>query len=125
MGPGGGYNSRCRDCFCHSLVDEAQARKNIPIYSGVLAYFPDALLEVAKVSKAGNDQHNPGKPLHWDRPKSSDHMDAGCSHIIDRTKGLIFDTDKQRHLAKRAWRLLAALQLEIEGELKRKKLSNK
>ena len=35
-----------------------------------------ALAEVARVSKAGNDQHNPGQPLHWARDKSADHADC-------------------------------------------------
>lgn len=45
-------------------------RKALPIVTGVLDYFPNALLEVAKCSKAGNDQHNPGQPLHWDKTKA-------------------------------------------------------
>ena len=94
----------------------AKERKGCPVYSGVVAYFPDALLEVARVSKIGNDQHNPGEPLHWDRDKSTDQLDAAMRHIIDRAKGQKFDTDKGRHLAKAIWRLCAELQLEIENE---------
>lgn len=95
---------------------EAQKRKSTPVYSGVLAYFPDALKAVARVSKAGNDQHNPGQPLHWDRTKSTDEDDALMRHLIDRAKGEVFDTDGQRHRAKVAWRALAALQKELEDE---------
>jgi len=47
------------------LPANAIERKGIPITTGVLDYFPLALMEVARCSKAGNDQHNPGKPLHW------------------------------------------------------------
>lgn len=94
----------------------AQARKETPVYSGVLAYFPDALAEVARVSKVGNDQHNPGQPLHWDRSKSRDEYDACTRHLLDRAAGDEFDTDGQRHMAKVAWRALAALQKEIENE---------
>ncbi len=93
----------------------AQARKETPVFSGVLKYFPDALAEVARVSKAGNDQHNPGQPLHWDRSKSGDEYDACTRHLLDRAAGDEFDTDGQRHMAKVAWRALAALQKEIEG----------
>ena len=50
-------------------------RKNFPIYSGVIKYFPKALAYVALVSKIGNDQHNPGKELFWDRKKSKDHLE--------------------------------------------------
>ena len=58
------------------LPEDALERKGIPIYSGVIRYFPDALVAVAKLSRRGNDQHNPGKPLHWDRSKSGDELDA-------------------------------------------------
>jgi hypothetical protein len=95
-------------------MDEvAKARKDTPIYSGVLKYFPLALAEVARVSKAGNDQHNPGKPLHWDRSKSGDELDALTRHLVDAGT---FDTDGQRHSAKIAWRALANLQKELEDE---------
>lgn len=97
---------------------EAQMRKGRPVYSGVICYFPDALLEVAAVSKAGNDQHNPGQPLHWAKEKSTDETDCIVRHLIDRAKGIVFDTDNKRHLAKVAWRALAALQREIEAERK-------
>ena len=42
-------------------------RKQTPIFTGVLNYFPDAIREVAKCSYAGQQQHNPDKPLAWDR----------------------------------------------------------
>ena len=38
-------------------------RKKIPVYSGVLKYFPDAIQEVAKCSYQGNQQHNPNKKV--------------------------------------------------------------
>jgi len=41
-----------------------EQRKQRPIKTGVLDYFPDALLEVAYCSYVGNEQHNPGTPLH-------------------------------------------------------------
>ena len=95
------------------LPTDAQERKQIPIVSGVLDYFPLAIAEVAKCSKAGNDQHHPGEPLFWDKTKSTDHADCIGRHLIDRGK---FDTDGQRHSAKLAWRALALLQLELEEE---------
>jgi hypothetical protein len=76
-------------------------------------YFPDALAEVARVSKAGNDQHNPGKPLHWDRSKSGDELDALTRHLFEAGT---LDSDGQRHSAKVAWRALANLQKELENE---------
>jgi hypothetical protein len=90
----------------------AQERKDAPVYSGVLKYFPDAIIAVAQLSKVGNDQHNPGQPLHWAREKSTDHGDCIVRHQIDAGT---LDTDGIRHSAKVAWRALAQLQVEIEA----------
>ena len=95
------------------LTDEPTDRKTTPIFTGCVDYFPLALAEIARVSKAGNDQHNPGKPMHWNRGKSSDHVDCILRHLIERG---IVDTDGIRHTAKAAWRALALLQEEIEAE---------
>jgi len=84
-------------------------RKQMPVYTGVLKYFPNAILEVSKVSQQGNKQHHPNKELHWDKSKSKDHLDAGVRHIIDHSNHPI-DEDGMLHLAKAAWRILAALQ---------------
>lgn len=93
------------------LPADPALRKGLPITTGVLGYFPLAIAEVARVSKAGNDQHNPGQPLHWDRTKSLDHADCIGRHLIDRGTR---DTDGQLHSAKLAWRALALLQTELE-----------
>ncbi len=95
------------------LPTDAAARKNLPVVTGVLDYFPDAIAAVAAVSKAGNYQHNPGQPLHWARHKSQDHADCIGRHLTER--GTI-DTDGVRHSAKLVWRALALLQTEIEAE---------
>lgn len=95
-----------------SLPTDAVTRKQVPIYSGLVRYFPDALAEVAAVSYAGNQQHHPDQPLHWDRSKSSDELDALCRHLWEA--GTI-DSDGVRHSAKVAWRALANLQKELEG----------
>jgi hypothetical protein len=95
-----------------SLPTDPKLRKAIPICTGVLDYFPAALAEVAKVSKAGNDQHNPGQDLHWSRGKSADHADTAVRHIMERGT---LDTDGTRHSAKAAWRVLALLQEELEA----------
>lgn len=94
------------------LPSDPTERKGIPITTGVLDYFPLAIAEVAKCSKAGNDQHNPGQPLHWAKEKSTDHADCIPRHLIDRGT---FDTDNVRHSAKLAWRALALLQIELEA----------
>ena len=94
----------------------AQGRKDHPVFTGVLMYFPDALAAVSNVSKTGNDQHNPGQPLHWARGKSTDQMDTATRHMMDHGVGTTKDDDGMYHLAKAAWRILAELQLTIEKE---------
>lgn len=100
------------------LPTDAQERKGIPITTGVLDYFPLAIAEVAKCSWAGNQQHHPDSPLHWDKTKSTDHADCISRHLVDRGK---FDSDGKRHSAKLAWRALALLQIELEEDLKKGK----
>lgn len=94
-----------------SLPADAKKRKNLPITRGVLDYFPDAIAAVAEVSRLGNEQHNPGEPLHWAREKSTDHADCIARHLIERGTA---DSDGARHSAKLAWRALALLQTELE-----------
>ncbi len=93
------------------ITSPAQARKDTPVFSGVMKYFPKAILEVARCSKAGNDQHNPGKDLFWDRSKSGDELDALTRHLLEAGT---MDTDGIRHSAKVAWRALANLEKELE-----------
>jgi hypothetical protein len=95
----------------------ALTRKEYPIATGVMDYFPDAILEIAHVSYIGNRQHNLGAALYWDRSKSTDEADALMRHFKDRGK---LDSDGIRHSAKMAWRALALLQKELEGERGRK-----
>lgn len=92
------------------MKKETINRKDMPIFSGVLKYFPNALLEISKVSKAGSEQHNPGKPLHWDKTKSIGTGDELIRHLLDSGK---FDTDGIRHTAKCAWRALELLEREL------------
>lgn len=93
------------------LPDDPKARKRVPLATGLIDYFPDALAAVAQLSLVANEQHNPGEPLHWAREKSADHDDCLLRHFVDRGT---LDSDGIRHSAKVAWRALAMLQLEIE-----------
>lgn len=99
-----------------TLPTDVKARKDIPIYSGFIKYFPDAIAAVAELSRIGNDQHNPGQPLFWDRSKSGDELDALARHLTDEAAGTPKDTDGVRHLTKCAWRAMAALQKACEAE---------
>ncbi len=95
-----------------SLPKDAAARKAVPVATGFFYYFPDAICAVAELSRIGNDQHNPGSPLHWDRSKSGDELDALSRHLLE--SGTI-DTDGVRHSVKLAWRAMANLQKELES----------
>ncbi len=95
------------------LPNDPKDRKAIPIATGFIDYFPDAIAAVAQVSQVCNEQHNPGEPLHWAREKSTDEADALMRHFLERGD---IDGDGLRHSAKLAWRALALLQKEIENE---------
>jgi hypothetical protein len=91
-------------------------RKRIPLCSGCLDYFPAALAEIARISHIGNDQHNPGQPLHWERDKSRDHADCIARHLLERGTWDESGSAPVRHSAALAWRALALLQEELERE---------
>jgi hypothetical protein len=87
-----------------SLFPEDSAeRKTYPLYSGLLAYFPSALAAVARHSHAGNEKHNPGQPLHHDRAKSGDELDAMARHMMEGD------------YVGMAWRALSHLQKHLES----------
>jgi len=65
------------------LPKDSAERKTYPLYRGLFLYFPRALAAVAHHSYVGNEKHNPGEPVHWDRSKSTDEVDALLRHIID------------------------------------------
>lgn len=96
--------------FATTFRDKTSAeRKAEPIYDGVVMYFPDALAAISRVSKAGNDKHNPGEPLHWARDKSTDQMNCAARHML--TPEAIDPDTGEVELANAAWRILAQLQL--------------
>jgi len=97
------------------LPNDDASRKALPIFDGVIMYFPDAMAAIAEVSRIGNEQHNPGEPLHWARGKSMDQYNTALRHMMDHRMGKRYN-GRARHLANAAWRILAALQLDIEAE---------
>lgn len=92
------------------------SRKDTPVFSGVLMYFPEAILAVATHSKRGNDKHNPGQPLHWAKEKSKDHADCIARHLIDIGPNWdsIDPETGSLHAQALAWRALALLQTVLE-----------
>ena len=97
-----------------SVLDSNQ-RKQYPVATGFLDYFPDAIAAVAHISFLGNIKHNPGQPLHWARGKSNDHADCLLRHVIER--GAV-DMEGSEHLAQAAWRAMAELQQYLEQKYK-------
>lgn len=101
----------------NTYKDEAQIRKATPVFSGVAMYFKEALKYVSQVSKAGNDQHHPGEPLHWDMSKSTDEADALMRHLLDVGPNWdAKDTDGILHAGKCAWRALAMLERVLQKQ---------
>jgi hypothetical protein len=94
------------------LPTDSAARKATPMARGLLDYFPAALAEVSRLSRAGNEKHNPGQEMHWSRGVSTDHADTIIRHLVDR--GTVDPEDGFRHSVKVAWRALALLQTELE-----------
>lgn len=110
------------------LPKDNALRKALPLFTFLTEYFPDAILELVKVSVAGNMQHNPGEPMHWARGKSMDQLNTAQRHMWDyATTGPYNDEpplppeilaaiggEPPMHLANAAWRLLAQIQLDCE-----------
>jgi len=95
------------------ISNDSTARKQTPMYSGLLKYFPRALAAIARVSFAGNAKHNAGQPLHWAREKSADHEDCIIRHMLNPYEK---DEDGELHIVHAAWRVLAAAELALEKE---------
>ena len=85
-----------------ALPNEAQARKSIPIYTAFIKYFPDAIIEVTKLSVKGNAQHNTPEKIWWDKTKSQDELDSLMRHLIEGDWAAV------------AWRAMANLQRECD-----------
>jgi hypothetical protein len=84
--------------------DDSAERKTYPLHAGLLAYFPSALAAVARHSYVNNEKHNPGQPVHWDRAKSGDELDAMVRHLLEGD------------YVGMAWRALAFLQKHLESK---------
>lgn len=98
-----------------ALDNDAQSRKQQPVFTGVVKYFPNALRYVSHVSFVANEQHNPGTEVHWDRNKSQDELDALMRHLCDHSIDEL-DDDGLLHMGKVAWRALAKLEKMLENK---------
>lgn len=93
-----------------ALPTDAQERKSIPVYSGFVKYFPDAMAAVAQLSFIANEQHNPGESMRWNKELSTDELDALMRHMIDDVGMTKRDAEGVMHAVKIAWRGMANLQ---------------
>ena len=93
------------------METDSKRRKLTPIYTGFMAYFPLAIAEVARLSMEGNEKHNSGEKLAWNRTKSADELDSLARHLIDHAEAIDIT-----HLRAVAWRSMAALQKACEQE---------
>ena len=88
------------------LPTDAKQRKSIPIYTGFIKYFPDAIVEVTKQSVIGSKQHH-GDKVWWDKSKSKDELDSLMRHMIEGDWAAV------------AWRAMANLQRELDKKKER------
>ena len=83
-----------------------QNKGKSPVYQGCIAYFPRALMEVARVSEYGAGKYQvPYTEQGWRLVDPDDLRDAMCRHIIDRViEGDINSVDGDLlHQAQAAW----------------------
>lgn len=92
-------------------------RKEFPVFTGLLMYFPNACAAVARCSYLMNQQHNPGEPMHWAKEKSIGTGDETVRHLMDSAAGTppqvveINGTPHTvEHAANHAWRALEYLE---------------
>jgi hypothetical protein len=101
-----------------TLPTDSAARKEYPLLRGCLRYFPAALAGVARISKLGNDKHNPGEEMHHARGKSTDHGDCILRHLTDledliakKSRSCLADNQQiLDEVSSLAWRALALSQ---------------
>lgn len=109
-----------------TLPTDSDERKDVPVLSGCMNYFPAALAWIARISVKGDRKHNPenaGNPPFHARGKSMDHGDCIVRHTMDiedlkahlKRTDLVPNNSPAIHqlleeAAYRAWRSCAELQ---------------
>ena len=86
------------------IGSNSEQRKRVPIYTGFIKYFPDAIIEVTKQSTRGMLQHD--TPT-WNKDISKDELDALMRHMIEEDWAAV------------AWRAMANLQRKCDEENKK------
>jgi len=92
----------------------APDRKEYPLFTGWLRYFPHAHAAASRCSHIANEQHNPGEPVHWDKSKSIGEGNELLRHLLQAGTR---DADGQRHSVKVLWRAAELVEREILAEI--------
>ena len=122
---GGPGNEGVCLCGLHAYEDEEKAeapifpgsdagRREYPLCTGLLEYFPRACAETAHHSHIGNEQHNPGEPLHWAKEKSIGRGDQIVRHLMDG-KTAKDRAEAIHHFAGMCWRSLELFERFLQG----------
>src|SRR6266853_2098423 len=95
--------------------NEQKAAK-IPVWQGVLQYFPKALIAIGDVSRFGARKHNGGiMPTEWRRFPASVYSDALIRHLLAESQGEMKDPESGLlHAAHAALNALARLEKALE-----------
>jgi hypothetical protein len=93
-----------------------QKAAKIPVWQGVLNYFPKALMAIGEVSRFGARKHNEGvMPTEWRRFPAPVYADSLIRHILAESQGEIKDPESGLlHAAHAAWNALAVLEKKLE-----------
>jgi hypothetical protein len=98
-----------------TIIKNSALRKQFPVTSGGLYYFPQSMYVLSHVSYLGNQKHSPGAAdLVWVRDLSADHKDCITRHLIDAS--FLTGKDKVMELAAAVWRAHAYCETEIEKQ---------
>lgn len=92
------------------ILADDNRREEYPLFDGLFAYFPAALLEVSRWSKVGGAKYNHDK-MRWVRELSQDHPNKILRHLLD------YDQVEENGFLEAvplAWRALALCQTELE-----------
>jgi hypothetical protein len=95
-----------------------QKAAKIPVWQGVLQYFPKALMAVGDVSRFGARKHNGGvMPTEWRRFPAPIYSDSLIRHLLAESQGEIKDPESGLlHAAHAAWNALARLEKLLDSE---------
>lgn len=94
-----------------------QKAGKIPVWQGVLQYFPRALTAIGEVSRFGAKKHNDGvMPTEWRRYSAVTYSDSLIRHLLAENEGQVLDPESGLlHAAHAAWNALARLERMLDA----------